>query len=49
MATGLRLEDRLEGAGKFSPWKANIILLLQENELWEVVETVAFQRESLPL
>ena len=34
MATGLRLEDRLDGAGNFVPWKARILLLLEENELW---------------
>ena len=33
MATGLRLEDRLAGVGNFFPWKARIMLYLQENEL----------------
>ena len=39
MATGLRLEDRLDGAVKFSPWKDRIVLILQENELWDIVIT----------
>jgi len=28
MATGLRFEDRLDGAMNFSPWKERIVLLL---------------------
>jgi transposase InsO family protein len=38
MATGLRVEDRLDGAVNFSSWKARIVLLFQENELWDIVE-----------
>jgi hypothetical protein len=38
MATGLRVEDRLDGAANFSSWKARIVLLFQENELWDIVE-----------
>jgi len=38
MSTGLRLEDRLHGAGNFCPWKARIVLILQENELWDIIE-----------
>ena len=37
MATGLRLEDRLDGAGNFVPWKARLGLILEENELWDEV------------
>ena len=37
MATGLRLEDRLDGATNFSPWKERIVLLLEEAELWDIV------------
>ena len=37
MATALRLEDRLDGAGKFVPWKARIVLIFEENELWDEV------------
>ena len=35
MATGLRLEDSLDGAGNFVPWKARLVLILEENELWD--------------
>jgi hypothetical protein len=38
MATGLRFEDRLEGVGNFSPWKERIFLLLEEQDLWNIVE-----------
>jgi hypothetical protein len=38
MATGLRFEDQLEGASNFSPWKERIALLLEENEIWDIVE-----------
>ena len=37
MATGLRVEDRLDGVGNFVPWKARIVLILEENELWDEV------------
>ena len=37
MATGLRLEDRLDGAESFDPWKARLVLILEENELWDEV------------
>ena len=38
---GLRVEDRLDGGGNWTPWRARIVLLLKEYELWEIVETVA--------
>jgi hypothetical protein len=41
MATGLRVEDILDGAANFSSWKARIVLLFQENELWDIVEGTA--------
>ena len=34
-STGLRMEDRLDGAGNFVPWKSRILLVLEENDLWE--------------
>ena len=37
MATELRLEDRLDGAGNFVPWKARLVLILEENGLWDEV------------
>ena len=38
MDIGLRFEDRLDGAMNFNPWKERIALLLEENEIWEIVE-----------
>ena len=37
MATGLRLEDRVDGAIIFVPWKSRFVLTLEENELWDEV------------
>ena len=37
METGLRLEDRIDGVGIFVPWKARLVLILEENELWDEV------------
>ena len=31
------MEDRLDGDGNFIPWKARIMLILEENELWDEV------------
>ena len=39
MVFGLRVEDMLEGAANFSPWKARISLILEENELWDIVHS----------
>jgi hypothetical protein len=36
---GLRVEDRLAGAGNWSPWKARIVLILEELELWDIVSS----------
>ena len=36
-SVGLRSEDRLDGAENFVSWKARIVLLLRENELWDEV------------
>ena len=33
------MEDRLDGGGNWTPWRARIVLLLEEYELWEIVET----------
>ena len=37
---GLRVEDRLDGGGNWTPSRSKIVLLLEEYELWEIVETV---------
>ena len=39
MATGLRIEDRLDGVVNFSPWKARIVLILQDSELWDIANS----------
>ena len=31
------MEDRLDGVENFVPWKARIVLILEENELWSEV------------
>ena len=31
------MEDRLDGAGNFVPRKVRILLVLEENELWDEV------------
>jgi hypothetical protein len=36
---GLMVEDRLAGAGNWSPWKARIVMILEEGELWDIVES----------
>ena len=38
-SVGLRVEYRLDGGGNWTPWRARIVLLLEEYELWEIVET----------
>ena len=38
MATSLRFEDKLEGASNFSPWREQIISVLEENEIWDFCE-----------
>ena len=37
MATSLRFKDMLDGSTNFSPWKERIVLLLEEVELWDIV------------
>jgi len=36
----LRVEDRSNGDEKFSPWKDSIVLLLEELDLWDIVDKV---------
>jgi hypothetical protein len=40
MVNTLKIEDRLEGATNFRAWKARVLLLLEENDLKEYVESV---------
>ena len=49
ISIGLRIEDRLDGAGNFVPWNARILLVLDENELWdEVVKNTTANPTALP-
>ena len=48
MVSGLRVEDRLEGAANYCASRATIILLLEENELLEVVENLPANPIAVP-
>jgi hypothetical protein len=48
MATGLKVEDKLDGAVNFSPWKERITLILQENKLWDIVENTQTSHVTVP-
>jgi hypothetical protein len=37
MVIGMRVEDRLEGSGKFRSWKHRLQIILDENDLLEHV------------
>ena len=34
------MEDRLAGASNWSPWKARMVFVLEDLELWDIVEVV---------
>jgi hypothetical protein len=34
----MRVEDRIAGASNWFPWKARIIFVLEDLELWDIVE-----------
>lgn len=38
MATGLRFEDRLVGSSNYSTWRERIVVVLEENKIWEFVD-----------
>ena len=43
------MEDRLDGVGNFVPWKARLVLILEENELWdEVVHSTQANPVTVP-
>jgi hypothetical protein len=48
MATGLRVKERIDGAVNFGAWKDRVILLLQESELWDIVENFTTNRVNVP-
>ena len=39
-ASQMRVEDRLAGASNWSPWKARVVFVLEDLELWDIVEAV---------
>jgi hypothetical protein len=40
--TRMRTEDRLVGASNWSPWKTMIIFVLEDLELWDIVQAPVF-------
>jgi hypothetical protein len=38
LASQMRVEDRLVGDNNWSPWKARIVFVLEDLELWDIVE-----------
>ena len=49
MAATWRLEDRLDGVENFVPWKSRIVLILEENELWdEMVHSTQANPTTVP-
>jgi hypothetical protein len=36
--TQMRAEDRLAGASNWSPWKTRIVFVLEDLELWDIVQ-----------
>jgi hypothetical protein len=39
-ASQMRVEDRLAGASNWSSWKARMVFILKDLELWDIVEAV---------
>jgi hypothetical protein len=37
-ASQMRVEDRLVGASNWSPWKVRMVFVLEDLELWDIVE-----------
>jgi hypothetical protein len=35
--TSVKVEDRLDGASNFLPWKERISVILKEQDLWDVI------------
>ena len=38
--TQMRAEDRLAGASNWSPWKTMILFILEDLELWDIVQAL---------
>jgi hypothetical protein len=39
-ASQMRVEDRLAGASNCSPWKVRMVFILEDLELWDIVEAI---------
>jgi hypothetical protein len=39
-ASQMRVEDRLARPSNWSPWKARIVFVLDDLELWDIVEAI---------
>jgi hypothetical protein len=39
-ASQMRVEDRLAGTSNWSSWKARMVFVLKDLELWDIVEAV---------
>jgi hypothetical protein len=48
-ASQMRVEDRLVGASNWSPWKAKIVFVLEDLELWDIVEAVVHVPPAITL
>ena len=44
----LRVENRLDGAGNYCSWKARIVLVLKENEIWDIVNNTTARPVQVP-
>ena len=42
----MKVEDRLEGASNFIPWKSRALLLLEENDLLQCVKAKALEPDA---
>ena len=49
MVFSLRVEYRLDGDANFSPLKARISLILEENELWDIVHETTTNPVVVPV
>jgi hypothetical protein len=38
----MHVEDMLAGASNWSPWKARIVFVLEDLELWDIVEVIVY-------
>jgi hypothetical protein len=46
----MKVEDRLDGANNWSPWKTRIIFVLEDLELWDIVEApIVFPPVTTPV